>query len=159
MLVVDRQPRLRRLVREALERTGEFRVSCAANGEHAVPVLDLDRPRLVVLDFALTGMPAIEVAAHATQRGIPIVVTTDEAETDDRLTRLGWPCVMKPIRIELLLHECRATISETQARLRVVRMSLERLLRATGEVKDLVSRLDTLRKRLRDTLEASRRVH
>ena len=139
VLVVDRQARLRRLVRDALERTGEYRVSCAESGAQAVPVLDLDRPRLVVLDLAVTGMPGIAVAAHATQRGIPIIVTTDQAEMDDRLTRLGWPCVVKPIRVELLLYECRATIAETQASLHAVRTSLERLLAATGEVKDLVT--------------------
>ena len=159
VLVVDRQPRLRRLVRNALERTGEYRVSCAASGEHAVPVLDRDRPNLVVLDFTLVGMPAIEVAAHATQRGIPIIVTTDEAEMDDRLTRLGWACVVKPIRLELLLYECRTTIAETQDRLHAVRTSLERLLTATGDVKDLVTKLNGLRKRLRDTLGASRRLN
>jgi DNA-binding response OmpR family regulator len=159
VLVVDHQLRLRRLVQAALERTGEYRVSCAANGADAVHVLDLDRPKLVVLDFAVTGMPGVELAAHATQRGIPIIVTTDEAEMDERLTRLGWPCVVKPIRIELLLYECRATIAQTQANLHVVRTSLERLLTATGDVKNLVARLDSLRTCLRETLEASRRLH
>jgi DNA-binding response OmpR family regulator len=158
VLVVDRQLRHRRLVQDALERTGAYRVSCAATGEHALPVLDLDRPSLVVIDFTVTGMPSVELAAHATQRNIPIVVTTDETEMNDRLTRLGWPCVVKPIRIELLLCECRATIAETQASLHAVRTSLERLLASTGEVKDLVVRLDVLRRRLRDTLEASRRL-
>ena len=159
VLVVDRQPQLRRVVQDALERTGEYRVSCAANGQHALPVLDLDRPSLVVLDFAVTGMPSVELAAHATQRNIPIIVTTDETEMDDRLTRLGWPCVVKPIRIELLLHECRATIAEKQASLHAVRTSLERLLAATGDVKDLVTRLNALRALLSDALEASRRQH
>jgi DNA-binding response OmpR family regulator len=159
VLVVDHHLRLRQLVQAALERTGEYRVSCAANGADAVPVLDLDRPKLVVLDFAVTGMPGVELAAHATQRGIPIIVTTDEAEMDERLTRLGWPCVVKPIRIELLLYECRATIAQTQANLHVVRTSLERLLTATGDVKNLVARLDSLRTCLRETLEASRRLH
>jgi CheY-like chemotaxis protein len=159
VLVVDRQPRQRRLVQDALERTGEYRVSCAANGDDALSVLDLDRPNLVVLDLMMTGMPGIELAAHATQRGIPIVVTTDQAEMDDRLTRLGWPCVAKPIRIELLLRECRATIPERRATLRTVRSSLARLLTATGEVKDLVARLDLLRARLSETLKASRPLH
>jgi DNA-binding response OmpR family regulator len=122
-------------------------------------VLDLDRPSLVILDVKMAGMPGIELAAHATQRGIPIVVTTDEAAIDERLTRLGWPCVVKPIRIEPLLHECRATIAQTQASLHVVRASLERLLAATGDVRGLVARLEALRTRLRGTLDASRRLH
>jgi len=159
VLVVEREARLRRLVQDALERTGEYRVSCAANGEHAVPVLDLDPPKLVVVDFTLMGMPAIEVAAHATQRNIPIIMTTDQAEMDDRLMRLGWPCVMKPIHVDLLLRECGAAIAETEANLRVVRSSLERLLTATGDIRDLVTRLNILRTRLSETLAASRRRH
>ena len=159
VLVVDREPRLRQLVQSALERTGEYRVSCAANGEHALPVLDHDRPNLVVLDITAAGMPGIELAAHATQRGIPIIATTDKAEMEGRLTRLGWSCVAKPIRVELLLYECRATIAQTQANLRTVRASLDRLLATTGDVKDLVDRLRLLRRRLRETLQASRRLH
>jgi hypothetical protein len=67
---------------------------------------------------------------------------------------------MKPIRLELLTQERpRATIGERQASLRAVRTSLERLLTATGDVKDLVTRLNALRKRLRETLDASRRLN
>jgi hypothetical protein len=78
---------------------------------------------------------------------------------DDRLTRLGWSCVTKPIDVDLLLRECRAAIVETQASLRVVRSSLERLLTATGDIRDLVTRLNILRTRLSETLSASRRLH
>src|ERR1700720_2629618 len=145
VLVVDHQPQLCMLARHALERTGAYRVSCAGTGEEAMPVLDLDRPSLLVLDIMMPGMPGIELAAHATQRGVPIIATTDERDIDERLSRLGWPSLAKPFALELLLDECRATIAETQENLRIVRASLERLLMTTGYVKDLAAQLHRLR--------------
>src|SRR5260221_10061793 len=126
VLVVDHQSRLCTLVQHALERTGEYRVSCAGTGEQALPVLDRDRPNLVVLDIMMPGMPGIEIASRATQRGIPIIASTDEGDVDARLSRLGWPYLAKPFRLELLLDECRATIAQTQENLRIVQASLER---------------------------------
>jgi DNA-binding response OmpR family regulator len=157
VLVVDHQLQLRRSLQHALERTGEYRVSCTDTGDQALPILDRDRPNLIVLDIMMKGMPGIELAAHATQRGIPIIVTTDEADVDDRLSRLGWPCVVKPVRLDLLLDECRTTIAQRQEILDIVRASLERLLVTTGDIKDLVARLGVLRARLGNTLDASRR--
>ena len=158
VLVVDHQSRLCTLVQHALERTGEYRVSCAGTGEQALPVLDRDRPNLVVLDIMMPGMPGIEIAAHATQRGIPIIATTDERDIDERLSRLGWPYLAKPFRLELLLDECRATIAQTQENLRIVQASLERLLAVTGDVTDVVAKLHALRAHVGATLEASRRL-
>lgn len=158
VLVVDHQPELRALVQHALERSGEYRVSCAGTGEQALPLLDRDRPSLVVLDILLPGMPGIELAAHATQRGIPVILTTDEAGIDERLSRLGWPYLTKPFRLELLLDECRATIAETQENLSVVRRALQRLLATTGSVVDLVTTLHALRQRIDVALAAARRL-
>src|SRR5258708_35848998 len=103
VLVVDHQSRLCTLVQHALERTGEYRVSCAGTGEQALPVLDRDRPNLVVLDIMMPGMPGIEIAPHATQRGIPIIATTDERDVAARLSLLGWPRWAQPFRLAPLL--------------------------------------------------------
>lgn len=156
VLVVDHQPQLRKAARHALERTGEYRVSCADSGEQALPVLDRDRPNLVVLDIMMPGMPGIELAAHATQRGIPIIVTTDQTHLDKRLSRLGWPYLVKPVQVELLREECRATIAETEENLRIIRVSLQRLLSTTGEIYDVVAELRALKSRVDATLAASR---
>lgn len=158
VLVVDHQAQLRNHLRQALEETGEYRVSCADSGEQAVHVLDRDRPRLVLLDILMPGMPGIELAAHATQRGVPIIVTTDDADLDERLSRLGWPYLVKPVGLELLLDECRTTIAETQESLRIVRASLERILTTTGEICDLVGELRAVKMRVGATLAASRRL-
>jgi DNA-binding response OmpR family regulator len=159
VLVVDHQPQLCTLVQHVLEQTGEYRVSCAGSGEEAMPVLDLDRPSLVMLDIMMPGMPGIELAAHATQRGVPIIATTDQQDIDARLSRLGWPYLAKPFRLELLLDECRTTIAQTEENLRIVRASLERLLATTGDVRGVVTKLRALRLRVGATLEASRRLH
>lgn len=158
VLVVDHQPQLRSRVQRALEETGQYRVSCAGSGEQALPVLDRDRPNLVVLAIMMPGMPGIELAAHATQRGIPIIITTDNADLDARLSRLGWPYLVKPVRLEPLLDECRATIAETQENLRIIRASLRRLLATTGEIYDVVAELRALRIRVGTTLAESRRL-
>lgn len=159
VLIVDHQAQLRNHVRQALEGTREYRVSCAGSGEQAVHVLERDRPRLVLLDMLMPGMPGIELAAHATQRGVPIIVTTDNADLDKRLSRLRWPYLVKPIGLELLLDECRTTIAQTQQSLRIVRASLERLLATTGEICDLVAELRAVRLRVDATLAASRGLH
>ncbi len=158
VLVVDHQPQLCTLVRHTLERTGKYRVSCAGTGEQALPVLDRDRPNLVVLDILMPGMPGIELAAHATERSIPIIATTDERDIDERLSRLGWSYLAKPFRLERLLDECAATIAETQENLRIVNASIARLLATTGDVKDMVAKLHALRAHVGATLEASRRL-
>lgn len=159
VLFVDNQPELRVLVQGALEAGGDYRVSCAASGDQALPVLDRDRPHLVVLDAVIPGIPGIELAAHATQRGIPIIVTTAEPDIDARLLRLGWPHLRKPFSLDLLLVECDAAIAETQENLRVVRTSLQRLAKTSGEVRDVVAALRALRQRVDATLVASRRLH
>ncbi len=158
LLFVDDQPELRAVVQRALEDSGAYRVSCAANGDQALPLLDRDRPDLVVLDAVIPGIPGIELAAHATQRGIPIIVTTAEPDMDARLLRLGWPHLRKPFSLELLLAECDYTIAESQKNLRLVRTSLQRLAKTSGELKDVVATLRALRERVGATLIASRQL-
>lgn len=157
VLFVDDQPELRAVVQRALEDSGEYRVSCAADGDQALPVLDRDRPDLVVLDAVIPGVPGIELAAHATQRGIPIIVTTAEPDTDARLERLGWPHLRKPFSLADLLAECRDTLAEAQENRQVVTRLLQRLVRTSGEVRDALATLRALRQRVEATL-ASRRL-
>lgn len=158
VLVVDDQAELCAAIQRTLEESGEFRVSCALGGDQALPILDDDRPALMVLDAVLTGMPGIELAVHATRRGIPIILTTGEPSIDARLDRLGWPHLRKPLPIERLLAECRATIEDARRNLRIVRGSLERLLKTSGEVGDIVEELRALRQRVAVTLAGSRRI-
>ncbi len=158
VLFVDGQPELRGVVQRALAASGTYRVSCAGSGDQALPVLERDRPDLVVVDAAVPGLPGIELVAHATERGIPSIVTTAEQDIEARLSRLGWPYLRKPFTLDHLLAECDDTIAEARRNLRLIRTSLQRLARISGEVKDAVSTLRALRERVAATLAASRRL-
>ncbi len=85
-------------------------------------------------------------------------MTTAEQDIEARLSRLGWPYLRKPFTLQHLLAECDDTIAETQRNLRLIRTSLQRLARTSGEVKDIVAALRALRERVRATVAASRRL-
>ncbi len=159
VLFVDSQPDLRAVVQQALVVSGDYRVSCAASADEALPVLDHDRPDLVALDAVIPDIPGVELATHTMQRGIPIIVTTAEPDMDVRLLRLGWPRLRKPFSLEFLLAECGNAIAETQRNLSLVRTSLQRLAKSFSDVKDVVATLRALRERVGVTLAASRRLH
>jgi DNA-binding response OmpR family regulator len=157
VLVVDSQPQLCAVVQRALENTGKYRVSCAFDGDEGAARLEHDRPHLVILDAILPGMPGIELAAEVTERGIPVIVTTNEAELDRRLLRLGWPYLRKPFPERELLAKCRATMAKAQESRRVIAGSLQRLLKSRGEIAGLVARLRALHEQVDATLAAAHR--
>jgi DNA-binding NtrC family response regulator len=135
VLVVDDDPDVCTVLQAALEDVGGYRVTAALTGDVALPVLDRDRPELVVLDALVVGMSAIEFSIHATQRGIPLMVVTGDL---DRPVRLGFPFLLKPFRLDRLLAECAAAIAGSDENLRIVRAALERLLRDRDERRGLI---------------------
>jgi DNA-binding response OmpR family regulator len=149
VLVVDDQPDVCAFVETVLVEFGHYRVSAARTADVALPLLDRDRPDLVLLDAVMLGMPAMEFALHSTQRGIPLVVMTGHPEMIDTLDALGWPHLRKPFRLDQLLVECAATIVQCQQNLVMVRASLHRLLDNGVELQRLIERS-------RRAIEASR---
>ncbi len=127
VLVVDDQAGICELIRTLLEDTGEYRVSTVYNGEQALPLLDDDRPDLLVLDAVLPGMRGTELAAHAVERHIPIVLMTGEPAMGERLRELGWPHLSKPFSMTQLVGEIRQVIDDVNANLDLVRQSLDRV--------------------------------
>jgi len=140
VLVVDDQPEVCATVEMALEELGRYRVSCARTGNEALPILDRDRPDLVLLDAIMPGMPALEFALHSTERGIPILVMTGHPDMIKRLDLLGLPYLRKPFHLDQLLVECAATIIECKQNLVTVRAALDRLLSNRDELARLVER-------------------
>jgi len=140
VLVVDDQPDVRAIVEIALKEVGRYRVSTARTGDEALPVLDRDGPDLVLLDAMMPGMPSMEFALHATQRGIPLIVMTGHPAMGETLDRLGWGYLHKPFRIGHLLAECAATIAQSKKNLVSVRASLDRLLDNRDELARLIER-------------------
>jgi DNA-binding NtrC family response regulator len=140
ILVVDDQPDVCAFVETALKEFAHYRVSASQTADEALPLLDGDRPDLVLLDAVMPGMPAIEFAHHATQRGIPLIVMTGHPDMVDTLARLDWPHIRKPFRLDQLLVECAATIVEYQKNLAMVRASLDRIVNNGAELQRLMER-------------------
>ncbi len=127
VLVVDDQAGICELIRSLLEDTGEYRVSTVYNGEQALSVFESDRPDLLVLDAVLPGMRGTELAAHAVERDIPIVLMTGEPAMGERLRELGWPHLSKPFSMTQLVGEIRQVIDDVNTNLDLVRRSLDRV--------------------------------
>ena len=86
---------LRRLFRFALSVAG-YSVREAGDGIHALELIELERPDLIILDIGLPLLSGLdvqqEIAAHAHTRDIPVViVTASSAELDG----LGVECVLR----------------------------------------------------------------
>lgn len=138
--MVDDQPDICAFVEMALKEFGHYRVSAARTGNEALPLLDQDRPDLVLLDGVMPGMPAMEFALHSTQRGIPLIVMTGHPDMTETLDLLGWPHIRKPFRLNQLLVECAAAIVEHKQNLTMVRASLHRLLSNSAELARVIER-------------------
>lgn len=85
LLIVDDDPRLRDLLRLALERAG-YQVHTAANGQEAVTRVARDRPDLVVLDIGLPELDGYEVCRRIrTTSEVPILFLTARDDEIDRV--------------------------------------------------------------------------
>lgn len=127
VLVIDDYPGICPVLQTALESLALCRVSAASTCDEALPVLDRDRPDLVVLDALMPGMPSIALAAAASRRGIPVILMTGEARVSEELTANGWRHLKKPFRMDALLAEVRTVLAEAGQNLAMVRAALQRL--------------------------------
>lgn len=156
VLVVDDRAEIGQVVQIGLEEIGHYRVSAAVSGDEALRLLDRDPPDVAVLDAVLPGMSGIELAVHAVQRGIPVLLMTGEAATQERLDNVGWPYVRKPFHLKDLVVQVEATIAQSRENVRLIRVSLDRLFGTSGDLHEVLDRLAELRQRLQATLARSR---
>lgn len=88
ILIVDDDPRLRDLVRLALERAGHA-VIVAADGAHALTRTARDAPDLIVLDVGLPNMDGFETCRRIRARSaVPILFLTARDDEIDRVLGL-----------------------------------------------------------------------
>jgi DNA-binding response OmpR family regulator len=127
VLVVDDYPGICPVLQAALQELSECRITGAVTGDEAATVLRCDRPDLVVLDALLPGISGIELAADASQRGIPVILMTGDAEASEGLVASGWRHLQKPFRVETLIAEVREVLARAEENLAMVRASLHRL--------------------------------
>lgn len=113
ILVVDDEPKIVKLARDYLERSG-FSVVTAADGPTALAIARADRPNLVVLDLNLPGMDGLDVCrALRRESDVPIIMLTARVEETDRLIGLELGAddyIVKPFSPRELVARVRAVL-------------------------------------------------
>ncbi len=127
VLVVDDFPGICPVLQQGLEAVPNCRVSTASSGEAALPLLDRDRPDLVILDALLPGITGIDLADDASRRGIPVILMTGDGDASDALDDSGWRHLHKPFRLDALLVEVRSVLAQAQQNVAMVQASIQRL--------------------------------
>ncbi len=88
ILVVDDEPAIVRLVRATLQVDG-YAVVTADRGEQALPLLETERPDLVILDLMMPGMDGFETLRRIRSRSkVPVIMLTARAGDADTLKGL-----------------------------------------------------------------------
>ena len=99
ILVVDDDPYILRLVRQALEIEG-FEVSTAVTGQQALNKLTRELPNLAIVDLKLPDIDGFEVCRRIQQYAIvPVIMLTgndDEETIVDSLDRYAEDYIVKP---------------------------------------------------------------
>jgi DNA-binding response OmpR family regulator len=123
LLVVDDDPDILELLARMLNFHG-YQVRTAFNGWEALACVEESPPAAILLDLKMPRMDGYEVIQHLKQnrttRFIPIIVITASPvdKERDRVRILGTGSsqyITKPLSIETLVKEIRASIEERQA--------------------------------------------
>ena len=113
ILVVDDEPKIVKLARDYLERSG-YRVVTAVNGQDALTVARQEKPSLVVLDLNLPGMDGLDVCRTLRRESdVPIIMLTARVEETDRLIGLELGAddyITKPFSPRELVARVRAVL-------------------------------------------------
>lgn len=116
ILVVDDEPKIVKLARDYLERSG-FRVIEAAKGQEALTLTRQERPDLVVLDLNLPGMDGLDVCRKLRQESsVPIIMLTARSEEIDRLIGLELGAddyITKPFSPREMVARVKAVLRRT----------------------------------------------
>lgn len=142
VLVVDDDPRLRRLLHRYLFENG-FRISVAAHAAEARQTLNGIQPDAIVLDVNMPGQDGLDFTRSLRAEGMdmPIILLTARGEPEDRITGLeagaddylGKPFEPRELLLRLKAHLRRHQPAPSPGTPRIVRLGdkefdLERLL-------------------------------
>lgn len=111
VLVVDDEPKIRDIVRQALDEDVD-RVLEAETGRAAIAIAEAERPELVILDLGLPDMDGLEVCrAIRARSSVPIVILSARSEESDKVAMLDAGAddyVTKPFSTAEFLARIRA---------------------------------------------------
>jgi len=117
VLVVDDEPKIRKVVTAYLEQAG-FRVVTAGDGQMALITFRHEKPDLVILDLMLPGMDGLDVCrAMRRESSVPIIMLTARAEEADRLIGLELGAddyVVKPFSPREVVARVRAVLRRVE---------------------------------------------
>lgn len=121
VLVVDDQPEVALVLRDALEGFG-YAAKIAVSGREALGLLSTYQPDVVLLDLWMPGLPGEAVLDEIRHRAptVPIVVVTgnrDEALAQDVLSAGAFDYVPKPFDLTVLERIVGAALAERTRRL------------------------------------------
>ena len=120
ILVVDDEPKIVRLARDYLEKSG-FKVLTSGDGQQALAITRQERPDLIVLDLMLPGMDGLDVCRTIRRESdVPIIMLTARAEETDQLIGLELGAddyITKPFSPRALVARVRALLRRTQGNL------------------------------------------
>lgn len=112
ILVVDDQPAIRRLVRAAIERTGQ-QVDEAGGAGQALAEASHAGRELVLLDLGLPDRDGLELIPLLKAKGLAVIVLTARDATDEKVAALDLGAddyVTKPFDTEELLARIRVAL-------------------------------------------------
>ena len=117
LLIVDDDPQMRAMLRQALERHG-FEVHEAASGAEVLQALESARPDAVVLDKEMPGLTGFDALELIRQHdvAVPVIVITafgGLAVRAEALRRGATAYVEKPFRVSALVEQLLA-VTETR---------------------------------------------
>ncbi|MCA9924816.1 MAG: response regulator transcription factor [Anaerolineales bacterium] len=113
ILVIDDEPKIVKLARDYLERSG-YRVLTAADGQSALAMARQEKPGMIVLDLNLPGMDGLDVCRTLRRESdVPIIMLTARVEETDRLIGLELGAddyITKPFSPRELVARVRAVL-------------------------------------------------
>jgi two-component system KDP operon response regulator KdpE len=120
VLVVDDEPGIRKVVRDALERAGH-EVETAGDGDEAIPQLESQDFDLLVTDLAMPRRGGLELVRAVREGGavLPILVLTVRQEEREKVRLLDAGAddyVTKPFGTDELLARVRALLRRSEAK-------------------------------------------
>lgn len=122
LLVVDDEPKVRKLLKEALE-LRDFEILTSANGPEAFEQLKAQPVDLILLDILMPVMDGYQVyhllKENPRTKEIPVIMITGKGERTDRLLGIEGPSynyVLKPFQLEDLLTKIQEVLQQTSHR-------------------------------------------
>lgn len=119
VLVIDDEPQIRRLVRNALEREG-LSVSEAATGDEGIDVAAAEKPALIILDLGLPDRSGLDVCRDLRAfTGAQILVLSARAQESEKVALLDAGAddyLTKPFGTRELQARVRAQLRRVGAR-------------------------------------------